>query len=127
MNGMLGVARDSLAASDVIVDSRASSIDLDLVNVDETQSVLLCGLVDDLAATRNEEGVRATIDAWRTRVAAAGYDAAKLLDFFERTRPVPRRRRGDSQRWADADKREFILVCIEVYSRGGAGCRAIAS
>jgi hypothetical protein len=116
MNVMVGPTRDSLAPSDIIADLRESMLDLG-AGVGEGQSTLLCELVDDLAATRSEAGIRATIEAWKTRVDGAGYDASELLALFDRTRPVPRRCRGGSQRWADADKREFILVCIEVYSR----------
>lgn len=110
----------SLPTSGITADS-CESIDLDLTNVvDETQAALLCQLVDGLAATRNEEALRSTIDSWRTRVDAAGYDSGELLDLFERARRVPHRRWSDSHRWANADKREFILVCIDVYSRGRA-------
>ena len=86
--------------------------------VEDVESVFLCELVDGLTATRTEQAVRATIDTWRARVHAAGLNPDALLEIFKRAQSGVRPTHDAPPRWANASKREFVLVCISVYARG---------
>jgi hypothetical protein len=98
----------------VTVDGAADS-----PQVDEKQCRLLCDLVDGLTRTRDEAGVRITIREWTGRARSAGLDPEKVLDLFRRTKGDVHSARRDGWSWTNPDKREFVLVCIEVYSRAG--------
>jgi len=74
-------------------------------------------LVDGLTATRSEEALCATIDEWKSRVRAADLDPGEILDAYRTACRDPQPPRNDSRRWVDPDTREFVLVCIDVYSR----------
>ena len=89
-----------------------------LPDFEEVESSFLCELVDGLTTTRSAEAVRTTIETWKDRVQAAGVDPEEMLEAFKQGHcPVPPRRDA-AQRWADASKREFVLVCVAVYTRG---------
>jgi hypothetical protein len=98
----------------VTVDRAADS-----QQVDGEQCRLLCDLVDGLTRTRDETGVRSTIRDWTARARSAGLDPDKVLDLFRRTKGDVHSARRDGWSWTHPDKREFVLVCIEVYSRAG--------
>jgi len=91
----------------------------DLERVDGTQKhcSLLCELVDNLTSTRNEAEIRSTIREWIGRARSAGMDPDELLDLFRRTKGDVRSARRAGWSWTSPDKREFVLVCIKVYSR----------
>ena len=89
-----------------------------LAGVEEVESAFLCELVDGLTATRTEQAVRVTIDTWNDRVRAAGLDPDALLETFKQGASGVHPTHDAAQRWANANKREFVLVCISVYSRG---------
>jgi hypothetical protein len=89
-----------------------------LATVDEVESGFLCDLVDGLTATRSEHAVRVTIDAWKERVQAAGLDPDEALVAFRESPPVADLSRDDPQRWANPNKRGFVLACIALYSHG---------
>ena len=76
-------------------------------------------LVNGLTATRSESAVRATIDEWKMRVQAADLDPGKILDAYRAACRDPQPLHSESRRWVDPDTREFVLVCIDLYSRGG--------
>jgi hypothetical protein len=78
-------------------------------------------LVDALTATRSEAELRSTIDAWRARVESADLAPDALLDALKHMPHEAGRGRRDVPRWANADTREFVLVCLEVYTRGYGG------
>jgi hypothetical protein len=84
--------------------------------VDAEQAALIGELVTGLTATRDEAALHRTVDRWKDRVRAGGLDPDALIDLFKCARPDPDGVAGDAT-WARADKREFVLVCIEVYGR----------
>jgi hypothetical protein len=92
----------------------------ELASVEQVESVFLCELVDRLTATRNEQAVRTTIDAWKDRVQGAGLDPDGVLTAFQAASRVVQPPRDKTQSWANANKREFVLACIAVYTRGRA-------
>jgi hypothetical protein len=92
---------------------------VDSQQVDGKQCRLLCDLVDGLTRTRDEAGVRSTIREWTGRARSAGLDPDKVLDLFRRTKGDVHSASRDGWSWTNPDKREFVLVCIEVYSRAG--------
>ena len=89
-----------------------------LADFEEVESALLCELVDGLTATRSTEAVRTTIDTWKDRVQAAGVDPEEMLEVFKQGHSAVPPLRDAGQRWKDASKREFVLVCVAVYTRG---------
>lgn len=91
-----------------------------LATLEEVQSAFLCELVDGLTATRNEQAVRTTIDAWTDRVQAAGLDPNEVLAAFKEAPAVVHPSGDESPRWANPNKREFVLACFALYSRGRA-------
>lgn len=98
--------------------NRGMMLPSQLATMAEVESTLLCELVDGLTATRTEQAVRATIDSWKNRVHAAGLDSDRVLAAFREARSVETPWCDDAQRWADPDKREFVLACVAVYVRG---------
>lgn len=91
-----------------------------LATLDDADSTFLCELVDGLTATRDEQAVRTTIDAWKDRVQAAGLDPDEVLAAFREAPSTAQPSGDDSQRWANPNKREFVLACVALYSRGRA-------
>ncbi len=93
---------------------------------DAVQARLLSELVAGLTATRNETALCRTIDCWKARVRACGLDPDALIDLVRRECAPDRHNVLRDNTWIRADKREFALVCIEVYMRHVAAspCRA---
>ena len=89
-----------------------------LASVEEVESAFLYDLVDALTATRTEQAVRATMDAWKDRVHAAGLEPDALLETFKRGPSSVHPTHVATERWANASKRELVLVCISLYARG---------
>lgn len=102
MTGMMGVM--------------GMTISSELAIIEDVESSFLCELVDRLTATRSERAVRTTIATWKDRVQAAGLDPEGMLAAFSEA-PCVVHPCGEVPRWADASKREFVLVCIAVYAR----------
>ena len=113
---LLGVCPLS-ARDDEIDDSKAAGDGSNNVIVDTFQSAFLSELVGGLIKTRDELGIHRMMRAWAARVRAARHDPDQLIDLF-RNAPTQRRgERGNDPAWAHADKREFVLACIDVHSR----------
>ena len=99
------------------LDTVAGPADLERVDGKQKHCSLLCELVDNLTMTRDEAGIRSTIREWIGRARSAGMDPDELLDLFRRTKGDVHSAKRDGWSWTSPDKREFVLVCIEVYSR----------
>jgi hypothetical protein len=84
--------------------------------VDTTQAILLSELVGGLTAVRNEAALRRTIDRWKIRVRDSGFDPDALIDLFKGIR-ADRDEMSRDYSWAQVDKRELVLVSIDVYTR----------
>ena len=95
--------------------------------VDAVQAAFLGDLVAGLTATRDEPGLCRTIECWKARVRADGLDPDALIDLVRREcTPDPDTLRCDST-CIRADKREFVLTCIDVYMRDTAASRSRAA
>jgi hypothetical protein len=94
---------------------------------DAVQAQFLFELVVGLTATRNEPSLRRTIDCWKARVRAGGLDPDALIDLVRRAYALDRENLSCDSSLIAADKREFVLVCLEVYVRNTTASRSAPS